>query len=123
MSRMIIDLNDFTMKVEFKIGDKIILQDNNRSYNSSYFNTNYYKYAKVVEVDFVKSKSDLKVSMSRYRVKYKNGEQGYFEQLLNDEFQAFRSVVRELTTEEFNWIVSYMKYLNHNVHISELETI
>ena len=56
VSNGLINLNDFTKKIDFKVGDKIILQDNNRSYNPNYFNATYFKYVEIVEVDQIVSK-------------------------------------------------------------------
>lgn len=122
LSNGLIDLNDFDQKVHFNIGDKIVLQDNNRSYNSSYFNANYYKYIKIVEVDYVSSKRIrfIKVYEPIIALNIKNGYHGYFEQSIDKDFKSFRTVIRTLSTGEFNSILLHMKYLNHNIGISEL---
>lgn len=122
VSNGLINLNDFTKKIDFKVGDKIILQDNNRSYNPNYFNATYFKYVEIVEVDQIVSKKIRLLSIFKPNVSLniKNGYKGYFEDSINEDFQNFRTVIRSLSSGEFDTIVRHMKYLNIKIDITEL---
>lgn len=117
----VIDLNDLTQTVSFNLYDKVILQDNNRSYNSGYYNPNFYKYRQVIEVDNISSK---KIRFSIFfqpviPLNIKNGLNDYFERQLIDEFKSFRLPIRKISKSEYDRIISYLKCLNQDFPISE----